>query len=90
MGSLALRWAFVESASTLFDGGRVAAGILKDCVPYVISSRTEVFKRVLAGRVIKRVGANYVRHFRARMAISNDIQTRMLLPRFNQFLVRVR
>ena len=67
IGSLALRWAFVESASTLFDGGRVAVGILKDCGPYVSSSRTEcVFERVLVGRVIKRVGANYVRHFRTR------------------------
>ena len=41
MGRLALRWAFVESASTLFGGGRVAAGIVKNCVPYVFSSRTE-------------------------------------------------
>ena len=66
MGRLALRWAFVESASTLFGGGRVAAGIVKNCVLYVSSSRTErVSERVLVGRVIKRVGANYVRYFRA-------------------------
>lgn len=41
MGRLALRWAFVESASTLFGGGRVAAGILKDCGLYISSGRTE-------------------------------------------------
>ena len=42
MGSLALRWAFVESANTLFDGGRVAVGILKSCGLYLSSGRLNV------------------------------------------------
>ena len=77
MGRLALRWAFVESASTLFGGGRVAAGILKDCGLYVSSGRIEVclLEKMLVGRVIKRVGANYVRHFRASFMLPANLPT---------------
>ena len=54
MGRLALRWAFVESASTLLGGGRVAAGIVKNCDLYVSSGRAE--------RVSSREGAGGARH----------------------------
>ncbi len=44
-----------------------------DCMFPAVELNVSLLERVLVGRVIKRVGANYVRHFRASFLLPADL-----------------